>query len=229
MIQSDSIPPTVAVTGAGSEIGGSLSIALAKKGVEVVMIDRSQRHMIAIYDAICAANGPEPLMVEFDLAKAEESQFDILGQSLETEVPALNGLVHCALWGAPLTPIALSNLTTWNKVLDQQLARPVFLTRSLYPLLNQATKSAVIFTTLNCGEQGRAYWGAVGAAFAGVINVVQTLNSEWSDSGLHADTIDCSAVKTAVRKKFYPAAPEDDLMDASDPGFISRFLDILDI
>ena len=193
------------------------------------MIDRNERQMSATYDAICAAGGLEPLMVEFDQVKSEASQFEQLGAALQNQVPALHGLVHAAIWGAPLTPIALSDLTTWNRVLDHQLARPVYLTRVLYPLLQSAPQSAVVFATFDCGTQGRAYWGSLGAAFAGIGNVVATLQDEWSESGISAGTVDCSMVRTAVRKKFYPAVSEDNLTDPADPEFIGKFLSILGI
>ena len=220
---------SIAVTGAGAEIGGALCSALAAAGVEVVMIDRKERQMSAVYDAICSTGGPEPLMVEFDLVKSEASQFEQLGSALQDQVPALHGLVHAAFWGAPLTPIALSDLATWNRVLDQNLARPVFLTRVLYPLLQVTPQSAVIFSTLDCGTRGRAYWGSLGAAFAGIGNVAATLEDEWSESGISVGTVDCSTVRTAVRKKFYPAATEDDLTDPADPAFIGQYLALLGI
>ncbi len=217
----------VLVTGAASELGSAVVLAVAESGATVLMLDRKQRSMAPMYDSICDQGLAEPMMIEFDMARADNHAFASLGESLTEQFTKLHGLVHCAMWGAPLTPVSHAEMETWSKVLDQQLTRPMFLTRSLLPCLNHPDPASVIFTVMDIGRTGRAYWGAVGAAFAGVENLCQTLSSEILDNQTRINTLDPGKVKTATRKQFYPGESGKGLRKANDPEIINSYLYIL--
>ncbi len=218
---------TVLVTGAASEIGRAVAFAAAKSGATVLMLDRKQRPMLPYYDAICELGLAEPMLIEFDLAKADSRAFDNLAAALLATVPEIHGLVHCAMWPAPLTPLVHADMVAWAKVLEQHLVKPVFLTKSLYPGLNHSRPASIIFTTMDIGRIGRAYWGPVGAAFAGVENVCETLGAECPDYRIRVNTLDPGKVKTAIRKQFYPAESIRYLRDASDPRITNTYIYLL--
>ncbi len=217
----------IVVTGAASEIGGAVSLAAARAGAAVMLLDRKQRELIPVYDRICESGCPEPMMVEFDIRRAQPEGFMELADSLGRTCSEIHGLVHCAMWGSPLTPVAHSDMPAWQKVLDQQLIRPMYLTRSLYPLLKHDNPVSIIFSTLASGRSGSAYWGATGSAFAGIENLSQTLSREWENRNIRVNTLDCGKVKTALRKQFYPGEDTRRLRDADDPEIIRHYLYLL--
>ena len=167
------------------------------------------------------------MMVEFDMTRADFNAFETLGGSLTTQFPEIHGLVHCAMWGAPLTPLSHAELETWSKVLDQQLVKPMYLTKTLQPNLNHSDSSSIIFTVMDIGRTGRAYWGPVGAAFAGLENLCETINAELIDYQTSAYTIDPGKVRTAIRKQFYPGESAKELRKADDTEIVNTYLYLL--
>ncbi len=217
----------IVVTGAASQIGGAVCVAAAQSGATVILLDRKQRELIPIYDQICESGYPEPMMIEIDVRRAQPEGFAALADSLGQTFAEIHGLAHCAMWGSPLTPVAHSDMTVWRQVLDQQLIRPMYLTRSLYPLLKHDNPASIIFSVLPSGRCGSAYWGATGAAFAGIENLSQTLSHEWENRNIRINTLDCGKVKTALRKQFYPGEDISQLRDANDPEIIRHYLYLL--
>lgn len=217
----------ILITGTASEIGNAVALASAKSGGTILMLDRIQREMSRAYDTICELNREEPMMVEFDLLRADTSAFENLSASISEQFPEIHGLVHCAIWGAPLTPIVHSDMDTWRKVLDQQLVKPMYLTKCLLPNFNHEKPSSIIFTALDVGRNGRAYWGGLSAAFAGVENLSEILSIENADNHTRVNTIDPGRVKTATRKQFYPGENEKGLKAANDPDLINTYLYLL--
>lgn len=217
----------ILVTGASSDLGSSVAYACAESGASVILLDRKQHNMTSIYDSISEIAENPPLMVEFDLLKSDSSQFDLLAKALAEQYSAIDGLAHCAMWGAPLTPVIHSSLETWNSILNQQLTRPMFLTKTLLSLINQSDNGRIIFPVLNVGRNAKAYWGAVGCGFAGIENLCGIINEENEDAGTRAFSLGCDNIKTAVRKKFYPAATDDQLLKPSDHKVTGKFIELL--
>ena len=217
----------IVITGAGSDLGRAIAIACARHGASVVMLDRKQRDMNSTYDIICDSGHPEPLIVEFDILKSSEQEFQLLADSLAAEVKTLNGLVHCAMWGAPLTPVILSSMDIWQKTLDQSLIKPMYLTKSLLPSLNGEHQASIVFPVIDVGRKGRAYWGALGCAFAGIENLCETLADECENCNTQVNTLDCTRIRTAVRKKFYPAESVDHLLEPDDDLVTEYFVWLL--
>ncbi len=217
----------IVVTGAASETGSAVCVAAARSGASVMLLDRKQKDLIPVYDQICELGYPEPMMVEIDLRRAQPEGFKALADSLSQAIAEIHGLVHCAIWGAPLTPVAHSDMPAWQKILDQQLIRPMYLTHSLYPLLKHDNPVSIIFSVLASGRSGSAYWGATGAAFAGIENLSKTLSHEWENRKIRVNTLDCGKVKTALRKKFYPGENIGQLRDPDDCEIIRHYLYLL--
>jgi NAD(P)-dependent dehydrogenase (short-subunit alcohol dehydrogenase family) len=103
----------------------------------------------------------------------------------------------------------------------------MYLTKSLQPNINHPGLSSVIFTVMDIGRTGRAYWGPVGAAFAGLENLCETMNAELVDYQTRAYTIDPGKVKTAIRKQFYPAESRKSLRKADDFEILNTYLYLL--
>ncbi len=217
----------VLVTGAATELGSAVSLAAAESGAALLLLDRKQRMMDSLCDEISRRGLPEPLTIEFDMLRAQSAEYGSLGFALQEQYHSIQGLVHCAMWGAPLSPIANTTMETWMKTIDQQLVKPMYLTRILIPVLCNALHSSVIFSTMEVGRQGRAYWGAVGAAAAGVENLSCTLAAELSDYNVSVNTLDPGDLRTAIRRQFYPAENDAGLSSPDSPAVVHPYLYLL--
>lgn len=217
----------ILIAGAASEIGSAVAQCISACGAHAIMLDRREHDMAVVYDAIKASHGSEPLLVEFNLAKAEDAGFHHLSSALAAECRMLHGFVQCTHFGAPLTPIRHLQADSWGKFLDVQLIRPMRLMQALLPLLQQAPSSSSIFTVLECGDHPRAYWGAQGTVYAATINMMKTLSAEHGDAGLRFNTLDCGKVSTALRRQAYPAENQSKLLPPDDPKILNYFLYLL--
>lgn len=216
---------SILISDAATDIGHSLSLSLAEQGATLLLVARKGRNLNALYDLILDQGGAEPLIIEMDLTQALEDQYAILLSGLEKTFSALHGLVHLSLCGAPLAPISLTTTNTWQQCHDLALVKPMILTRTLLPLLQQAGSASVVFNTLAAGREGRAYWGALGAACAGIENMSQTLAQEVDN--VRFNTLDIGKVGTDLRYKFYPAEANSTLRKVNDKLVHDYFLYLL--
>lgn len=217
----------ILISAAATEIGQAVAVAAAAAGACVLLLARRSREARTTYDRICASGAPEPLLIEFDVARATEADFAVLGEQVMAMYPQLHGLVHCDWTGASLTPIAHADLQSWQAILDAQLIRPMYLTKTLYAALDHPRPSTVIFNVFTCGRAGRAYWGAIGAACAGLENLAQTMRAEGTAARLRVHSVDCSQVRIAARRQFYPAISDRALLRADDPQITNAYLYLL--
>jgi NAD(P)-dependent dehydrogenase (short-subunit alcohol dehydrogenase family) len=218
---------TVLVSAAASDSGRAVCLAASAAGATVLMLDQKQRYLAPIYDEVCAQGFAEPMMIEFDLLRADPESFDQLSSSLAQAFPEVHGLVHCAIWGGPLSPLVNSNPESWSSVYLQQLVQPMLLTRSLAPLLNHGETATIVFTVMDTGRCGRAYWGSVGAAFAAVENLSETLAAEFGQYNTRSNTLDPGRVRSAIRAKFYPGENGSGLREPDDPEIMRHYLYLL--
>lgn len=124
------------VTGAGSGLGKALSIKLAKDGVKVYAIGRTENKLREL-----VANDPNLMPIYADLATqaGRESVFQATRREAQIDY-----LVHCAAVIEPLTPMTLLQQVEWQQAMSSNVEAPLFLTQLLLPKL---IASKVLFVT----------------------------------------------------------------------------------
>ena len=213
----------ILVTGAGTGIGQAVAEALAAHGATLVLLGPVLRELEATYDRIEAAGHPQPAIFEMDLAKAGAADMAGMAAAIYQDLGRLDGLVHNAALLPYLSRIDDYDPEDWEKVLRIGLTAPFLLTQACLPLLREAPDASVVFTTDAVGHHGQAYWGAYGAAKAGLENLMQTLADENEKEGrLRANAVDPGPVRTDLRVRIYPA--QDPATWASPEEVVSPFL-----
>lgn len=213
---------SIVVTAPATDLGHAVCLALAAKGAIIVMLERKQRLMLPLYDQICAQGGEEPLMIAMDTATAAPAHFEQLSQRLGQSCNAIDGLLHLDMLSAPLSPTALSDPNHWDASYQQALIQPMLLTKSMLPLLGNSSNASVVFATFPAGRSGRAYWGAVGAAYAALENFSESMACEHDN--IRFNTIDPGKVNTAIRRQYYPAEARSALRAYDDPVLMENFV-----
>jgi NAD(P)-dependent dehydrogenase (short-subunit alcohol dehydrogenase family) len=113
--------------------------------------------------------------------------------------------LHSAATLGTLTPLALYDLETWQKVMQVNFNAAYLLTRACLGALEQSPQASVIFTTSEVARHGRAYWGAYAAAGAALENLVQVWADELSaNTRIRMNSLDPGAVRSALRARAYP-------------------------
>ena len=214
---------TVMVTGAGSDLGAAISLECARKGATVILMDTKQRFLNPVYDEITAIGAPEPIIAPFDLNK-EENNPQAVAQSISSAVPCLDCLIHAHTVASPLTPMAFNKIDNWASYFKTVLWLPLQLTQSLLGALSASQFASVIFISIDVGRTPRAYWGPVGSAYAALENTISTWADEPGNTNVLFNTIDPGKVKSALRKKYYPAEASDHLRKVDDPNLLAHFI-----
>jgi NAD(P)-dependent dehydrogenase (short-subunit alcohol dehydrogenase family) len=200
----------VLVTGAGSGLGRTASLAFARHGATVALLGRDEAKLEAVYDEIVAAGGAEPARFPYDLGAADDRGLETLAGAIAHHLKRLDGVLHSAHRFYSLTPLALQTLEQWQALLRVNLIAPFALTRACLPLLRQAADASVVFTGETHGHRPAAFWGGYAVAKAGL----ETLTRIWADElegepTLRVNTLIPGPVATTLRAKTHPGiAPE---------------------
>lgn len=211
----------ILITGTGDGIGAVAAKTYAKYGATVILLSKTEKKIIAVYDEIVNAGYPQPAMFKLDLETATAEEFYQFALSTEEEFGHLDGLLHNAAMFEGLSPIAQFDNTLWNRTIQVNLHAPFLLSQAMIPLLNKSKSSSMIFTSSGVAHEGRAYWGAYGVTKAAGDNLMGILADELETSTpIRVNSIDPGRVRTRMRALAVPGedpmtvpAPED-IMDA---------------
>ena len=173
----------ILVTGAGQGLGKAVALACAAHGATVALLGRTPKKLEATADAIEAAGGAEPVLIPFDLAKANTPEYDQLAHLLRREMKRLDGIAHCASHFVPLSPLANQTLEQWLTLLRVNLAAPFALTRACLPLLAGAPDASVVFTGETHGLDPAAYWGGFAVGKAALPALARVWSEELEKAG----------------------------------------------
>jgi NAD(P)-dependent dehydrogenase (short-subunit alcohol dehydrogenase family) len=196
----------VLVTGAGSGFGRACALDLAAAGATTVLLGRKTHALEETYDAIVAASAPQPSIIPFDLARADETGFERIAEGIREQLGRLDGMVHAAAQFRTLMPMAQQDLDTWHTLLRVDLMAPALLTRACDALLQASPSATVVFVSDTHGARPTAFWGAYGVAKAGLIALAESWDDEWAHRGTHrAHAVVPGPMRTPIRLKSHSA------------------------
>jgi NAD(P)-dependent dehydrogenase (short-subunit alcohol dehydrogenase family) len=192
------------VTGTTSGIGRAVARELVVAGATVILHGRNEKALEALYQELKPL-GPEPSVAQIDLERAQGPQYQQLTSEIESRYGRLDGLLHNAAILGDRAPIEHYDIGLWQRVLLVDLTAPFILTRCLLPLLRNSDDASVLFTSSGVGQRGRAFWGAYGAAKAGIENLAATLADELENTAVRVNVINPGGTRTKMRARAYPA------------------------
>lgn len=209
----------ILVTGAADGIGKAVSIASAKHGATVILLDKKTRHLEKVYDLITSQGSTEPVMLPFDLLNCTPDAAQTIANGVMKDFGHLDGLLHnAAELGSP-SPMDQYDFEYWQKVMHTNLQAPYFLTRMLLPALNSAAQkdktngSQLLFTSDISGRKPSAYSGAYGIAYGGLEAQMRVWADELENpSNIKVNSIDPGPIRTSLRRRSHPGESQDSLM-----------------
>lgn len=215
----------ILITGAGGGLGSAAALALAEQGAELILLDKSIPKLEKVYDAIVAAGGVEPVMYPFDLAGANEIQYQEMADAIEQRYGALQGVLHSAVEFSAYTPIAIHKTQDWGHTLNVNLNAAFLLTRVLLPLLQKSEHATIVFTSDSAARQAQAYSGAYGVAKIALEGFAKILAQELeAGQKVRVNTLVPGPVDSPLRKKAYPAEDKSALPTMSSLAPIYQYL-----
>jgi NAD(P)-dependent dehydrogenase (short-subunit alcohol dehydrogenase family) len=203
---------TVLITGASGGFGRALALDCGRAGASVVLAGRNGAKLDRLYDEIVALGGPQPAIVQLDLASATAQDYDRLAETVEREFGKLDGLVHAAALLGDRTPLEQYDVPTWCRVLHVNLTAPFILTQVLLPSLRKSPDASVIFVSSSVARKPRAYWGAYAVSKAGIEALREMLFQELEGKEtIRVNSVNPGRMRTPMRAAAYPAEDPNSL------------------
>lgn len=197
----------ILVTGAAEGLGRELSLALAKQGATVILLDHQVPLLEQLYDDIVNAACPEPAIYPMQLAGAIEEDFFNLAETVKQTFGRLDGLIHNAALFKSFTPLPQFSYDSWSEILQVNLNAPFLLSKACLPLLKEADHALLMFMTdrVNTETDNYAYRGAYGVSKAGLDELALTLKDELEEN-THISVIshDPGPMQTRLRARMSP-------------------------
>ena len=196
----------ILITGAGGGLGSTAALALAKSGAHIILLDKNIAKLEVVYDAILAANAPEPIIYPFDLAGANENEYQELANTLTEAYGSLQGLLHSAVEFSSFTPVSQFGTKEWGHTLNVNLNAAFILTRMLLPVLEKSQHASIVFTSDSSARKAHAYSGAYGVSKIAMEGLAKILAEELEAANkIRVNTLIPGAVDSPLRKRAYPA------------------------
>jgi len=202
----------ILITGAGGGLGGIAALTLAKHGAHIILLDKNIAKLETVYDAIVAANAPEPIIYPFDLAGANENEYLELAERIDAKYGSLQGLLHSAVELSAFTPISLHGTKDWGHTLNVNLNAPFLLSRVLLPVLQKSEHASIVFTSDSSARTAPAYSGAYGVSKIALEGFALILAEELESANkIRVNTLIPGPVDSPLRKRVYPAEDKSKL------------------
>ncbi len=199
----------ILVSGAGRGIGAAAAKACAAHGATVLLLGKTEENLNRVYDEICAAGQPEPVVIPLDLATATEAQFDELAAMIEAEFGRLDGLLNNASILGPRMPLQQIPDDKFAEVMQVNVQGTFGLTSALLPVLRLSEDASIIFTSSGVGRKGRAYWGPYAVSKFATEGLMQVLADELDETHVRANSVNPGATRTSMRATAYPGEHPD--------------------
>ena len=193
----------ILVTGAYGGLGGAVTRAAMRSGATVVITGKRKRGLEKMYDALRDEGLAEPVIHPLDMEAATPKDYTALAEGLERDFGRLDGIVHCAVSFAGLTPIAMHRPDEWLRAMHVNVNAPFALTQACLPLLTRASDSAAVFVLDAPELVQRAHWGGYGVSKAALERFVAILHEETDESALRVHAMLPAPMRTALRRLAY--------------------------
>ncbi len=200
----------IMVTGATAGIGRSAALTYAAHGATVVLLARNVEKLESVYDAIEAAGGPQPAAIPFDLLQDDEEVYLEMARVIGEQLGQLDGVLLNAGILGERRALEQASWNRWRDVMQVNVNSQFLTVKSLMPLLREAPRASVVFTSSGVGRSGRAYWGAYSVSKFATEAMMQILASETENtSDIRVNCINPGATNTAMRRTAYPGEAPD--------------------
>ncbi len=185
------------VTGAGRGIGRAVAEALAKEGVHVGLLARTEAQVKEVSEAIQAQGGTSAFATA-DVTNNEEVQ-----QAVATLTKALGKadiLINNAGMGG-FGKLVEQDPETWVKIVDTGIKGTYYVTHAVLPQLIEKNEGDIINISSTNGLNGAATSTAYSAAKFGIIGLTESLAQEVRRNNIRVTALAPSTVVTELARE----------------------------
>lgn len=182
------------ITGASSGIGKATALALAKAGIDVALVSRSQAKLEAVASA-AQQTGVKAKAYTLDLAEIEQVQEKI--SAIASDFGTIDILVNNAGMGYTNT-LSETPLSDWLTVINLNLTSVFQCSLGILPSMRDRGRGTIINVASIAGQNPFPSWGAYSVSKAGLIALSKTLAAEEREQGIRVTAICPGSVNTQL-------------------------------
>jgi NAD(P)-dependent dehydrogenase (short-subunit alcohol dehydrogenase family) len=208
------------VTGAGTGIGRSTALLLAKEGAAVVVAARTVADLESVAGEIKAAGG-KALAVPTDVSIQEQAEA-LVKRTIDT-FGRLDILVNNA---GTNVRASIDKVTTpdWNLILGSNLNGTFFCTRAAIPQMMAQKYGKIINVSSGAGKRGSATRAAYSAAKHGVVGFGDAVAKDMKGFGITVTAVLPGPIHTPLRRRSVPDEDPNLLIGSDEVGEVILFL-----
>lgn len=178
------------------QVGEVVARWFAERGVTVVLIDRTGVEAGERAKELCD-RGLDAHAFRADLTDA--AQLDVVARSVSDRFGGIDALANIAGGFAMSGKVAESDPDAWARTLGIGLTTAYLTTRAFLPLLRKRRGSVVFFASAAALPSGKvAEMSAYAVSKAGVITLMRAVAQEERESGVRANALAPTAIRTAT-------------------------------
>ncbi|MBE5100105.1 3-ketoacyl-ACP reductase [Priestia aryabhattai] len=185
------------ITGAGKGIGRSTAIELAKEGVNIGLIARTEADLKAV------ASELEAFEVQVAYATADVSSMEevnVAVEHLHTKLGTTDILINNAGIGKFGSFLELDP-AEWKQIIDVNLMGVYYVTRAVLPQLIEKNGGDIINISSTAGQKGAPVTSAYSASKFGVLGLTESLALEVRKHNIRVTALTPSTVATELAYK----------------------------
>ncbi|HEK9100528.1 3-ketoacyl-ACP reductase [Bacillus pfraonensis] len=180
------------ITGAGRGIGRAVAIALAKEGVNVGLLARSEENLKAVAKEVEAEG------VNAVIATADVSSYEEVTTAIETLKSGL-GSIDILINNAGISKFGKFlelDVADWEKIIQVNLMGVYYATRAALPSMIEQQSGDIINISSTAGQKGAPVTSAYSASKFGVLGLTESLAMEVRKHNIRVTALTPSTVAT---------------------------------
>ncbi|MDT8860663.1 3-ketoacyl-ACP reductase [Alkalihalobacillus sp. MEB130] len=185
------------VTGAGKGIGKATAIALAKEGVQVGLLARTEADLLEVANEI-EATGSKAAYATADVSSLEQVEQAI--SKITGELGQADILINNAGTGKFGSFLELSP-EEWKSMIDINLMGAYYVTRTVLPQLIEKNGGDIINISSTAGQKGAPVTSAYSASKFGLLGLTESLALEVRKHNIRVTALTPSTVATELAFK----------------------------
>lgn len=185
------------ITGAGRGIGRAVAIALAKEGVNVGLLARSEENLKAVAKEV-EAEGVKAEGVKAVIATADVSSYEEVTTAIEMLKNGL-GSIDILINNAGISKFGKFlelDVADWEKIIQVNLMGVYYATRAALPSMIEQQSGDIINISSTAGQKGAPVTSAYSASKFGVLGLTESLAMEVRKHNIRVTALTPSTVAT---------------------------------
>jgi NAD(P)-dependent dehydrogenase (short-subunit alcohol dehydrogenase family) len=201
------------VTGGSKGIGAEIAAVLAQAGAEIAIVGRDRTGLAAVEAQVHAA-GRSCLIIEADLASAEENQR--VAQLALKHFGTVDILVNNA-GIARVDPIITAKLQDWEETIHVNLRAPFLLAQALAPGMIKQRSGKIINISSQAGVIALDGHAAYAASKGGLNMLTKVMAAEWGPHNIQVNAIAPTVILTPMGTQVWGDPQKSEPMLAKIP------------